>query len=82
MKKDNFRILAANEYRNNNTRVSGLNNNDLVIGASGAGKTRHYVKPNLMQCNESMIVADTKGQLYKEVGPLLRKDIRYRCWIL
>lgn len=74
MENSTFRILAAGEYRSNNTRRTGLNNNDLIIGPSGAGKTRSYVKPNIMQCNESMVIADTKGNLYREVGPLLKKN--------
>ena len=69
MKKHDYRILAANEVRDNNTRLTGLNNNDLIIGPSGAGKTRSYIKPNLLQCQESVIVMDTKGSLIHEVGP-------------
>lgn len=60
------RILAQNEYRNNNTWETGLNNNDLIIGPSGAGKTQSYVKPNIKYANESLIVADTKGNLYNQ----------------
>ena len=73
MNIQNFRILAQDRFMNNDTWTTGINNNDLVIGPSGAGKTRCYVKPNLMQCNESFIVADTKGSLIQEVGPLLRR---------
>lgn len=69
-----FRILAQNALVCNDTWSTGLNNNDIVIGPSGAGKTRSYVKPNLMQCNESVIVTDTKGALRDEVGPLLEKQ--------
>lgn len=58
----------------NDTWKTGLNNNDLIIGPSGAGKTRNYVKPNIMQCNESMIIADTKGSLITEAGPLLEEN--------
>ena len=68
----NYRILAQGHVMNNNTWETGINNNDLVIGPAGAGKTRGYVKPNLMQCNESMVITDTKGSLIHEVGPLLR----------
>lgn len=68
------RILAQNVLMSNDTRSTGLNNNDLIIGPSGAGKTRNYVKPNLMQCNESVIVTDTKNNLLSEVGPLLEKQ--------
>ncbi len=68
---ENVRILAHGHYISNNTWKTRLNNNDLIIGPSGAGKTRSYVKPNIMQCNESLIVADTKGNLHRQVGPLL-----------
>lgn len=67
------RILASGETVSNNTWETGLNNNDLVIGSSGAGKTRNYVKPNLLQANESFIVTDTKGLLFWETAPALRK---------
>lgn len=81
MKTKSYRILAKNRLMDNDTRVTGLNNNDLIIGPSGAGKTRGYVKPNIMQCNESMIIADTKGSLIDEVGPLLRQN-GYRVLLL
>lgn len=68
MKKENYRILARDCMVSNDTWKTGLNNNDLIIGPSGAGKTRGYVKPNLLQCEESVIVADTKGNLIREVG--------------
>ena len=74
MTKENLRILAKGETISNDTRATGLNNNDLVIGPSGAGKTRGYVKPNVLQCNGSMIIADTKGDLSGELGPFLRKN--------
>ena len=73
-RSESFRILAQNALMENDTWRTGLNNNDLIIGPSGAGKTRSYVKPNLMQCNESFIVSDTKGSLIQEVGPLLRRN--------
>lgn len=68
-----YRILAKGKLMSNDTWVTGLNNNDLIIGPSGAGKTRGYVKPNVLQCNESMIIADTKGDLIGELGPVLRE---------
>lgn len=73
MKYQTYRILAQNQFISNNTRETGLNNNDLIIGPTGSGKTRNYVKPNIMQANESMIIADTKGNLRREVGEFLRK---------
>jgi type IV secretion system protein VirD4 len=71
--QNTYRILAAGETASNNTWKTGLNNNDLVIGSTGAGKTRSYVKPNLLQENESFIVTDTKGLLVKEVAPSLKR---------
>lgn len=70
---DTVRILAQDEYMENNTRVTGINNNDLIIGPSGAGKTRYYVKPNIMQGNESVIITDTKGNLHQQLRPLLEE---------
>ena len=67
-----FRILAQGILQSNDTWETGINNNDLIIGPPGSGKTRGYGKPNLMQCNESVIVADTKGSLLSEVGPMLK----------
>ena len=50
------------------------NLNTLVIGGSGAGKTRFLVKPNLMQCNTSFVVLDPKGEQLRDVGNLLEKE--------
>ncbi len=49
------------------------NKNMLVIGGSGSGKTRFFVKPNLMQMHSSYVVTDPKGQLLSEVGTMLRR---------
>ena len=49
------------------------NLNVLVIGGSGAGKTRFYCKPNLMQANTSFVVLDPKGEQVRAVGNLLRE---------
>lgn len=68
------RILAQGHLVSNDTRATHLNNNDLIVGASGAGKTQGYVKPNLLQMNESAIVTDTKGSLVCELGPVLRAN--------
>lgn len=69
MRNQTYRILAEGQMRSNDTWATGLNNNDLIIGPSGAGKTRNYVKPNLLETWDSVIVADTKGSLIHEVGP-------------
>lgn len=41
------------------------NLNSLIIGGSGAGKTRFYGKPNIMQCNTSFVVLDPKGEILR-----------------
>ncbi|MCL2301555.1 MAG: type IV secretory system conjugative DNA transfer family protein [Firmicutes bacterium] len=48
------------------------NLNVLICGGSGAGKTRFYCKPNVLQCNTSMIVLDPKGEICRDTGNLLR----------
>lgn len=74
MRDMNYRILAEQKLMSNDTWKTGLNNNDLIIGPSGSGKTRNYVKPNIMQCNESMIITDTKGSLHSEMSEMLKKE--------
>lgn len=49
------------------------NKNILVIGGSGSGKTRFFVKPNLMQMHSSYCITDPKGTILVEVGKLLEK---------
>ena len=49
------------------------NLNVLVIGGSGAGKTRFYVKPNVMQANCSMVILDPKGEILRDTGYMLMK---------
>ncbi len=48
------------------------NLNTIVVGGSGAGKSRFYAKPNLMQCNTSFVVLDPKGELLRDTGTLLK----------
>ncbi len=50
------------------------NLNTLVIGGSGAGKTRGYALPNIMQANSSFIVTDAKGEIIRSVGNLLVRE--------
>lgn len=49
------------------------NKNILVIGGSGSGKTRFFVKPNLMQMNSSYVVTDPKGTVLVECGKMLER---------
>lgn len=61
----NMRYLADGITVSNDTRKTGLNNNDMIIGSSGSGKTGGYVIPNLQNITGSMVVSDTKGQLHR-----------------
>lgn len=74
MDSNTYRILAAGQFVSNDTWQTGLNNNDLIVGPSGTGKTRGYVKPNILQCNGSMVVTDTKGALCAELSPVLMEE--------
>ena len=72
--ENTYRILAHGHTISNDTWQTGLNNNDLIIGPSGAGKTRGYVKPNILQCSGSMVITDTKGALCSDVGTVLEQE--------
>lgn len=61
----NMRCLADGITVSNDTKITGLNNNDLIIGSSGCGKTGGYVIPNIQNITGSMVISDTKGQLYR-----------------
>ena len=64
-------ILTQNMRLGLNAKKHRRNLNVLVVGGSGAGKTRFYAKPNLMQCNTSFIVSDPKGEMLRSIAPLL-----------
>lgn len=73
MDKDSYKniILSQNMRLGLNAKKHRRNLNVLVVGGSGAGKTRFYAKPNLMQCNTSFIIADPKGEMLRSIAPLL-----------
>ena len=73
MDKDSYKniILSQNMRLGLKAKKHRRNLNVLVVGGSGAGKTRFYAKPNLMQCNTSFIVADPKGEMLRSIAPLL-----------
>lgn len=68
-------ILTATESLTMNSRMKdpklNRNKNVLVIGGSGSGKTRFFVKPNLMQMHSSYVVTDPKGTILIECGKML-----------
>ena len=70
---DNNIILTQEVRMSLNTRQHRENLNVLVIGGSGSGKSRFYVKPNIMQLNTSYVVTDPKGELLRSCGRLLKK---------
>ena len=74
---DNNILLTATESLTLNGRPANpkhaRNKNVLVVGGSGSGKTRFFVKPNIMQLHSSYVVTDPKGQILVEVGKLLKR---------
>lgn len=72
-------ILTQNTRMGLDGRKHRRNLNILVVGGSGAGKTRFYAKPNVMQANTSFVVLDPKGEILRDTGELLQEkgyDIR------
>ena len=71
-------ILTQTESLTMSSRVPkpkyARNKNVLIIGGSGSGKTRFWLKPNLMQLHSSYVVTDPKGSILVECGKLLQKD--------
>ena len=71
-------ILTATERLTMNNRPkdpkTARNKNVLVVGGSGSGKTRFWLKPNLMQCHSSYVVTDPKGSVVVECGRLLLRE--------
>ena len=87
---ENNVILTQTERLTMNSRPkdpkTSRNKNVLVVGGSGSGKTRFFIKPNLMQCDSkdyptSFVVTDPKGSIVVECGNLLRRR-GYRIKIL
>ena len=70
----NEMIIAEGVSYSLNCYETKLNNNVLVVGTSGAGKTRSIVTPNLLQATGSYIVSDPKGNLYEKYGPYLKNQ--------
>ena len=69
--KSENKLMTQNVSIGLNAKKHRRNLNTLVCGGSGAGKTRFYCKPNLMQCNSSFVILDPKGEIVRDVGNLL-----------
>ena len=71
-------ILTQTERLTMNNRPkdpkTARNKNVLIVGGSGSGKTRFFIKPNLMQCHSSYVVTDPKGSVVCECGKMLQKN--------
>lgn len=67
------KILTQNVRIGLDGRKHRRNLNIMVVGGSGAGKTRFYAKPNVMQANTSMVILDPKGEILRDTGFLLEQ---------
>ena len=70
--KYGFMILPDGKYYSLNDMETRLNNNVLVVGTTGAAKTRTVITPNLLECVGSYVVTDPKGNLYRQWGLIWR----------
>ena len=67
-------ILTQNIFMSMDTRQTLRNNNVLVVGGSGAGKSRFMVKPNILQANCNYVITDPAGELLTSTGKFLEKE--------
>ncbi len=74
---ENMLILAQDQYYSLNNFETRLNSNVLIVGTSGAGKTRSIVEPNILQAVGSYIISDPKGNLYARYKEYL-ENLSYR----
>ena len=65
------RLMMGNRPKN---PANARNKNVLVVGGSGSGKTRFFIKPNLMQLHSSYVVTDPKGSIAVECGKLMLRN--------
>ena len=72
------RLMMSNRPAN---PKNARNKNVLIVGGSGSGKTRFWLKPNLLQCHSSYVVTDPKGSIVVECGnALLKKGYRIKIF--
>ncbi|MDR2749236.1 MAG: type IV secretory system conjugative DNA transfer family protein [Clostridiales bacterium] len=68
-------ILSSSEFLTMESRpkdwTKSRNKNILIVGGSGSGKTRNFIKPNIMQMHSSFVVTDPKGTILNELGGML-----------
>ena len=71
------RLMMGNRPKN---PAHARNKNVLIVGGSGSGKTRFWLKPNLLQCHSSYVITDPKGGIVEECGAALVRN-KYRIKI-
>ena len=71
------KLSMSDRMKRTETDDFNRNKNVLIIGGSGSGKTRFYIKPNLMQLHSSYVITDPKGSLIHETGKML-SDAGYK----
>ena len=70
----NETILARKKTLMLCEQVTHLNNNIMLVGASGRGKSRYFIKPNIMQMNSNYVISDPKGEMIYELGTMLEEN--------
>lgn len=70
----NNMILGQDVFLSMNTRQTLRNNNILVIGGSGTGKSRFFIKPNILEANCSYVITDPSGELSTSMGKYLEEN--------
>ena len=70
----NNMILSNDVFLNMDTKKTRFNNNVLVIGGSGSGKSRFFVKPNILQANCNYVVTDPAGEMLASMGTFLENQ--------
>ncbi|HRM89583.1 MAG TPA: type IV secretory system conjugative DNA transfer family protein, partial [Thomasclavelia ramosa] len=75
------KIFTQNVRISYDSRKHRRNLLSLVVGGSGAGKTRFYAKPNLLQANTSFVVLDPKGELTRDTANIL-EELGYEIRVL
>lgn len=71
---NNNAILSENVYVSLNAKKHFKALNTLILGTTGSGKSRYFLKPNLLQMNSSYVVTDPKGEILDSCGEMLRRN--------
>ena len=76
--KKNALILSQIVYLSLNTKFTQRNLNTLVLGSAGTGKSRFFVKPNILQAHSSYVITDPSGDIMAELGTYLEQKCGYK----